>query len=232
MRVAIYFTPDRDHPLTRRAAEWLGRDAFDDRATRPPDASIDPYVSGPARYGFHATLKAPFRLAPGRSIDELHAELTRYSPSRDDIAVGRLRIRRIEGFFALTAQYPSPQLAGLKDHLCAGFEPFRAPLSEADVVRRRPETLTARQRDNPQRWFYHHTGPDFRFHMTLTNAVADEGEAHSLEQRLHDHFGPVLRKPIVIDALTLFVEPRPGEHFQVHSTHPLRAPIPIGVFAP
>ncbi len=69
MRYAIYFTPERDDPLTRVAANWLGRDPFTGAAAPAPaigrlsPAEIAFHTAAARRYGFHATLKAPFRLA-------------------------------------------------------------------------------------------------------------------------------------------------------------------------
>ena len=72
MRYAIYFTPSQDEPLARIAANWLGRDPFS-AATRPVEAVDDLsaaevafHTASARRYGFHSTLKAPFRLAPTR----------------------------------------------------------------------------------------------------------------------------------------------------------------------
>ena len=78
-RYAVYFAPRPSHPLAAAARRWLGRDAersaadHDDRARgAPPDAGIElapdewrSLVAKPSRYGFHATLKPPFRPAPG-----------------------------------------------------------------------------------------------------------------------------------------------------------------------
>ena len=77
MRYALYFAPAADDPLNRTAAEWLGRDAF--TRTEFPKAAdgglssdeLDALTADPRRYGFHATLKAPFHLADGRSEAEL-----------------------------------------------------------------------------------------------------------------------------------------------------------------
>src|SRR5690606_24575986 len=77
MRYAIYFTPERDHPLTRKAAQWLGRDAFGGETLPPSSAAplsaaeVAFQTAAARRYGFHATLKAPFRLAEGTSESEL-----------------------------------------------------------------------------------------------------------------------------------------------------------------
>ena len=68
-RYALYYTPAEKHPLTQAAARWLGRDAFDGAISSVDDH--DTLVAEPRRYGFHATLKAPFRLRPGRTRQEL-----------------------------------------------------------------------------------------------------------------------------------------------------------------
>ena len=226
MRAAIYFTPAADDPLTLRAAEWLGRDAFDHRPVRDPDSEIDALVSEPARYGFHATLKAPFRLADGMTPNDLDRELAAFAQRIQAVSLGTLAVTRLDSFFALTVQTALPRLLQVEEAVRAAFEPFRAPLTEHEVARRNPQGLSERQQGNLLRWGYPHVGPDFRFHMTLTNAIVDEGEAARVEKRLHSHFNPVLDTPVVVDALALFVEPRPCAPFYVHSRHPLQSDMP------
>jgi 2'-5' RNA ligase len=226
MRAAIYFTPAKNDPLTLRAAEWLGRDAFDRRPVRDPDPKIDVLVSEPARYGFHATLKAPFRLADGRTLNDLDRELAAFGQSRQAFSLGWLTIARMDSFFALTIQTTLPLLLEAEEAIRMAFEPFRAPLTEQEEARRNPQSLSARQQTNLSRWGYPHVGEDFRFHMTLTNSIVDEGEAAQVEERLHSQFDPVLKTPVVVDALALFVEPRPGAPFHVHSRHPLQTGMP------
>ena len=226
MRAAIYFTPAADDPLTLRAAEWLGRDAFDHRPVRDPDSKIDALVSEPARYGFHATLKAPFRLADGTTLNELDRELAAFAQRSQAVSLGTLAVTRLGSFFALTVQTALPRLLQVEEAVRTAFEPFRAPLTEHEVARRNPQTLSERQQANLSRWAYPHVGQDFRFHMTLTNAIVDEDEAARVEKRLHSHFNPVLETPVVVDALALFVEPRPCAPFYVHSRHPLQSGMP------
>ena len=226
MRVAIYFTPAENDLLTLRAAEWLGRDAFDHRPVRDPDSKIDALVSEPARYGFHATLKAPFRLADGMTLNELDRELAAFAQRIQAVSLGTLAVTRLDRFFALTVQTALPRLLQVEEAVRTAFEPFRAPLTEQEVARRNPQALSERQQANLSRWGYPHVGRDFRFHMTLTNAIVDEDEAARVEKRLHSHFNPVLETPVVIDALALFVEPRPCAPFYVHSRHPLQSGMP------
>jgi putative phosphonate metabolism protein len=225
MRVAIYFTPDRDHPLTRHAAAWLGRDAFaaDDAATGAGDGRP---VSEPARYGFHATLKAPFRLARPHTLAALDVALSAFARSRAGLELGALRLARIDGFFALVPSRSLPGLSELEAEVRTHFEPYRAPLTEADYLRRQPDRLTPRQRDNLIRWGYPHVADDFRFHMTLTDRVPDAA-APAIAAELERALGPALRDAVQLDALALFVEPEPGQPFSVHSRHALGLPATI-----
>lgn len=232
MRVAIYYTPPQGDQLVRCAAEWLGRDAFTGQRTRSVDTTLDPLLIDAARYGFHATIKAPFRLAPGRSLDELAARLSTFASERGGIDLGRLYVGRLDGFFALLPERLQPELASLEADVRVTFDDFRAPLTEAEFQKRQPDRLTERQRQNLFRWGYPHVGADFRFHMTLARAPSSETEARAIEERLRATFDPVLRRTAAIDALALFVEPAPGEPFHVHSRHALRAPLPIGILAP
>jgi hypothetical protein len=117
-------------------------------------------------------------------------------------------------------------LRQVEEAVRTAFEPFRAPLSEHEVARRNPQGLSERQQANLSRWGYPHVGQDFRFHMTLTNSIVDEDEAAQVEKRLHSQFSRVLETPVVIDALALFVEPRPYAPFYVHSRHPLQSGMP------
>lgn len=222
MRAAIYFTPDRDHPLTRHAAAWLGRDAFT-AAAATTDAGDSRPVSEPARYGFHATLKAPFRLAPPHTLAALDAAIRAFAESRAAVRLGTLKLARIDGFFALVPDRSLRELSELEADVRTHFEHFRAPLTEADYLRRQPDRLTPRQRDNLVRWGYPHVAGDFRFHMTLTDRVADAA-APAIAAGLERALGPALREPVRLDALALFVEPEPGQSFSIHSRHALRVP--------
>ncbi|WAJ26119.1 DUF1045 domain-containing protein [Antarcticirhabdus aurantiaca] len=220
MRAALYYAPPDGAPLARLAADWLGRDAATGEATRKPDPRLDPLVAEPARYGFHATMKAPFRLAEGRTLAELDESLAAFCAARGAASVERLALRRIGRFFALVPDGPHPDLATLADETVRAFEPFRAPLSEAETARRAPERLTPRQRALLGDWGYPYVFDEFRFHMTLTGPVPDE-DAAALEAELAERLAPVIDRPLAIDGLALFVEPEPDAPFRLHARHPL-----------
>ena len=224
MRAAVYYTPAPESALNRLAAAWLGRDAFSGAATRPADPVRDPCVAEPARYGFHATLRAPFRPKPGTDLGVLTDRLGAFCAGRDAPAIGRLVLARLGDFFALVPETPEPALAALEGAVLEAFEPFRAPLLAEEIARRRPDRLTERQRRHLDLWGYPFVLQDFRFHMTLTGPVP--GPAEALGAALEAHFAPVLGRPLPLDGLGLFVEPAPGLQFRVQSFHPFRAVAP------
>jgi len=221
MRAAVYAPPAPESTLNRLAADWLGRDAFSGWPTRPADPLRDPVVADAARYGFHATLRAPFRLKNGVDLDTLVDRLGALCAGRAPPVIGRLILGRLGDFFALVPAEPEPDLHQIEDGVLQAFEPYRAPLTEEEIARRRPERLSQRQRDYLARWGYPFVREECRFHMTLTGPVP--GAAEDWRTDIEARFAPVLGRPLPIDALGLFVEPAPGAPFRVHSFHPFRA---------
>lgn len=219
MRAAIYFTPPPGAPLTLAAAEWLGRDAF---GSATPPAPFPAQTRSPRRYGFHATIKAPFRLAEGRTLAALDQALAAFAASNPAVHLPALALARLEGFFALVPAAPSPPLASLAASVVESFEPFRAPLTKDEIAKRRPETLSPAARHNLERWGYPHVMDAFQFHMTLTDRVPDQ-DAGGVESELRARFAPFIGQPLAVDGLAVFTEPLPGADFAVHALHPLRA---------
>src|SRR6266700_6027115 len=84
-RYAIYFVPAAATALYRFGASALGYDCF--TGADIPTLDALPVDAGewrelthePRRYGFHATLKAPFHLAPGRTEAELIGEFKAFA---------------------------------------------------------------------------------------------------------------------------------------------------------
>jgi hypothetical protein len=65
-RVAIYYAPLPDDPLTGLSSAWLGRDPIANASVPQPALSgIAEFTAEPRSYGFHATLKPPMHLAEG-----------------------------------------------------------------------------------------------------------------------------------------------------------------------
>ena len=195
-RYAVYYTPPADDFLTRRAAAWLGRDAFTgERLVRPEPPGLDgldldALTEDPRFYGFHATLKAPFELAPeageGTLLEFAEGFAARQAPFEAAMVPANLG-----RFLALRLAAPSPQMQALHGACVRAFDPFRAPLAPADLARRRKAALTAEQDARLVAWGYPYVFEDFRFHMTLTNAIADQEPRERLLAALQAHFSDV-----------------------------------------
>lgn len=226
MRYAIYYTPPADDPLTRRAAHWLGRDAFSGRmTTQPAVAGFAPdrfsaLTADPRRYGFHATMKAPFALADGASEAQLIGALDDFAARRSAFVLPSLVLGQIGRFFALVPASPSPELQALAADCVMAFDRFRAPLGEADIARRRPESLSPRERHNLMRWGYPYVLDDFLFHMTLTGPV-EEADQPRMRAAIEAHFDGLLGKPLAVGALAIFTERAHGEPFILRHIAPL-----------
>ena len=226
MRYGLYFAPGADEAFHDLAASWLGRDAATGKSVEHPDldglgASELAEITGPARrYGFHATLKAPFRLADGVSEADMIKAMESFADRTDVFEIPSLRVGRLEGFLALVPGGPAPALNAFANSVVEAFEPLRAPLTDREIERRNPDSLSSGELRNLMRWGYPYVFDHFRFHMTLTTRLAEPGIGR-IEAAANAHFAPVLSGPVAVRELTLFVEPEPGAPFTIHSRTPL-----------
>ncbi|MBS3650561.1 DUF1045 domain-containing protein [Pseudaminobacter sp. 19-2017] len=227
MRYAVYFTPAADDPLTLAAQSWLGRNAGTGESVAAPvpagftDAEFRRITEDPRRYGFHATLVAPFGLNEGTTHDDLTRAADAFAEGFRPFSIPALKLSLIGNFFALTP-VESREVDALASAAVDHFGPLRAPLTPAEIERRRPGLLTPRQRDYLDRFGYPYVKDEFRFHMTLTGSL-DRDTAARVELALQAHFAPLLDRAVAVDAIALFVEPEPGAPFTVHSIHPFGA---------
>lgn len=226
MRYALYFSPPDDHPLHLSAMRWLGRNAFTGDLLPAPDHSglteeeWSSFTADPRRYGFHATIKAPFRLADGKTEEELIEMAGAFATSQASFAIPRIALAALGPFFALIEDEPAEPLSRHAELVVTLFEPFRAPLTEADIARRRPERLSERERDLLHKFGYPYVFDQFQFHMSLTGQVpVDKAEpTHHLLKR---HFRDFIGKPLEISHLALFREEDAGADFRVLALFPL-----------
>lgn len=226
MRYAIYFTPPPGDPLTYAGASWLGRNVFSGLPVDHPAVpglgmhEIAFHTALPRRTGFHATFKAPFRLAEGQTESSLLNRLMRFAGSVEPITLPRLEVARLGDFYGLLLSRPCEPLDHLAASVVQEFDAFRAPFSEAEIERRNPEGLSAPQLANLYRWGHPYVMDEYRFHMTLSGPLLAK-DFQRVETALRNHFDPVLQDRPVVANLALFVEREPGAPFQVHSLHPL-----------
>lgn len=202
-RWALYFSPPDE--LGQLGQQWLS-DKFVPAA---------PWTAAPRRYGFHATLKAPFRLSPGYTLSDLRAAIAVWTGLQRPFSV-RLSVQWLGGFPALrpVAEADNAALAGLAASAVAQLDPFRAELSAAEEQRRLKAPLTARERELLARWGYPYVFEAFRFHCTLTEPLPPE-IARDLFALAEQHFNRVLSEPVLIDHVVLVEEPEPNANFMM-----------------
>lgn len=211
-RYALYFAPGPDTALHRFGSHWLGRDAILGQViAQPAVPHIAPErlaeITASARhYGFHATLKAPFRLAKGIDEAALIAAVEALTATRQVLIGPELRLARLNGWRALVLDKPCQLIQALCDETVAGLDPLRAPLSDAEVERRlKNGQLSPREQALLHRWGYPYVFDAFQFHMTLSGPVP-ETEGQRLDRALVplvDEFG---RMPLLVEDVALFAQ--------------------------
>ncbi len=224
-RCAVYFAPRPASALGQFGAAWLGWDA--ERAADcaglelaglpRPRAEL---VAAPRRYGFHATLKAPFRLAEAatsegldKAVEELAAE---HAPFKF-----RVELRAIDAFLALTPEDRVGSLDAIAADCVTRLDGFRAPLGAEEIARRKATGLSRREEEHLARWGYPHVLDRFQFHLTLTGALSPEDQ-QATGDVLEETLAPILAEPMGFEDLCLFGEAADGR-FRVVRRHRLGA---------
>jgi putative phosphonate metabolism protein len=226
-RHAIYWAPEPGTALAAIGARWLGRE---EQSERPlprqtingfDDRELDAITREPRRYGLHATLKPPFRLAAEVTPPMLEEAVAAFAEQQMPITIPSLRVARIGDFIALMPTVRSAAIDALAASCVEHFDRFRAPLNTEELARRRRNPLTKRQESNLGRWGYPYLMADFRFHVTVTGPV-DAALAERLLPALKRLFAPATMAPPAINEIALFVQPTPESPFQLARRFGLR----------
>jgi len=226
MRCAICFVPPPEDALTQAGAHWLRRDPYSGaKMCLPVDGLVDEdhaFVTAlPRRMGFHGAIKPVFELAVGRRIEELETALDQFCRRAAPVMVPRTEITLLDSGFGLGGMGPCADLDAMAADIVIGFDGFRMPVTEEDLVRGAGR-LDARQFYNLATWGHPDVLDRFRFRMPLTGPI-DPIEREHVSNVLKRHFGTLLEQPLAIGQLALFIEPEPLAPFLVHSVHRLSA---------
>jgi putative phosphonate metabolism protein len=214
-RVAIYYAPQDDDPLTSLAGHWLGRNPVTGAPmVQPALFGIEEVTAEPRRYGFHATLKPPMRLAEGRSWAELMTAVRALAAGIAPFDLPRLAVHDLRGFLALRETEPCPALQALADACVEQLDPFRAPPSEAELAARRGTRLSPEQEAMLARWGYPYVFGTWFFHMTLTRRLS-ELEREVFLPAAEAYFAPVLEGPRRVADLCIFTQASPDTSFNI-----------------
>jgi len=219
-RYAIYYAPAADSDLAHFGATLLGYDAFTGEDTPVPVDLIrempdwPAVIKDPRKYGFHATLKAPFPLKPEKTEAELIAACDTFAAAPRAIPVIAPVVRTISGFTAVVPSEPSADLSTLAQDCVEAFDGFRARMTPDDRARRKPENLTPRQVEQLDRFGYPYVRDDFRFHMTLTGRLSPERNA-PVREMLQQRFAALDLTSLLIDRIALFKQDSATARFRV-----------------
>jgi putative phosphonate metabolism protein len=226
-RYAIYYAPERGSALAGFGDSWLGRSAETGPAPRlpvpgVPRAVLDAATREPARYGFHATLKPPFRLAPGVSPDQFLDRVGSFARTQAPVCAPPLELTAIASFLALAPESTSPDLYRLAANCVVFFDVFRRPPDDKELARRRAQGLTPRQEALLTRFGYPYVLEEYRFHLTLTGKVSDA----ALRERLFTALGrlvqPFRDQALEVRELCVFEQSGPEQDFALIRRFPLQ----------
>jgi hypothetical protein len=212
MRYAVYFCPTAGSEL-----DVFGRDWLETMAIPGIEAPrMQTLLADVRRYGWHATLSAPFALADGVSYDQLRAEVLKIAQQSEAFDLP-LRLDHLAGFLALRPAGDETSINALGERCVRQLNPLRAPLSES-AWQRRANNLDERERTLFQQFGYPYVLERYRFHMTLS-APATQQEEQTLGTWLSSRVAKL--PPAQIDALTICRENTPGQDFEQLERIPL-----------
>lgn len=216
-RFALFWAPPRGSALARFGASWLGWDAEAVELAPHPTARTDMPVADitatPRRYGFHGTLKPPFRLVEGATFAELDRAAAGLAGTIAPFQAPPLALDRIGAFIALVPSAPCPALDDLAAACVRDLDGFRAPPDPRELARRRAHGLSPRQDEHLARWGYPFVLDEYRFHLTLTGALAPE-DGDAAFAALSGLTAPFCTAPLPVTDICMFGEGETG-HFHI-----------------
>jgi putative phosphonate metabolism protein len=213
-RFAIYYVPPAG-PLADFGASWLGWDVLHGREVAQPDMrDLYDITMTPRKYGFHGTLKSPFRLRGGRTVAELEQATEDLAQGTAPAVCEGLDVRALGRFLALTPRGDTAALQRVAAACVRELDGFRAAANTAELARRRTRALSARQDALLVQWGYPYVMEEFKFHLTLSGRVPKEDLPawFDIVQRAL----PDLPEPFVLDQIALCGEREDGRFEVLH----------------
>ncbi|MBO6883031.1 MAG: DUF1045 domain-containing protein [Marivita sp.] len=207
-RFAIYYLPP-EGALADFGAAWLGWDCVSARDSIPQDVpGLHDVTMTQRKYGFHGTLKPPFRLAEGTDVSGLQDAVSQMAAACAPALSDGLALTALGRFLALTPVGDTSGIARVAATCVEALDAFRAPPDEPELERRRKARLSDRQEALLQRWGYPYVMEEFRFHLTLTGRLPVDEIDHWKE--LAQVHLPSLPAPFVMNEVGLVGEREDG----------------------
>jgi Protein of unknown function (DUF1045) len=217
-RYAIYWTPEPGSDLEAFGHCWFGAGPDisglrQDLAARAKEA--------PARYGLHATLKAPFRLREGIAVKDLQGALDSFCAIRRAPSGGALTLAQFQGYLGLVLAAHTADIDWLAAECVTHFDCFRAPSAGSGVDWRSGEKLTAGEETFLASFGYPYVLSAFQFHVSLAGPLGGP-ELNEAAWALRPHLLPFMKDEMKIENLSLLGEPESGGPFEIISLHRFR----------
>ena len=219
MRYAIYFCPDSDSALGRLGHDWLAASPHVPELHGISTERRNALLVKARRYGWHATIRAPFTPAADVAYDDVCRAVVSVAHACASFELP-LHIHRLAGFLALRPCVDEAAPQQLAATCLKALLPMCAPLSN-EVLERRSVGLDADEVRLLQGYGYPYVLDRYRFHLTLS-APAIESE----EKVMREWLEPRVTKlpPTRVDALSICREATSGDAFELVERIPLRAP--------
>ena len=222
-RYALYFAPPQDNPWWSLLSRWLGYDACTGKDVQPLNvatiraADQRAITEHPRHYGGHATLKAPFRLAPQCSEQELLEAVGVYAAHQNAFLLPGLKVEHLKHFIALVPSSADARINRIADECTMQFDRFRAPPSDAEIARRLREPLDALSLELLSKWGYPHVLQRYQFHLSLTGSLTVYPQQLTTDalQATRDIFAPLYDVAVPFDAICVFRQNKAEERFML-----------------
>jgi Protein of unknown function (DUF1045) len=160
-RFGIYYTPDARSAVSRVWTNWLNN-----------SSELKVFTTQPRKYGFHATLMAPFRLKPEFGYIELLSAVQEMAKSLEAVPMPAMKVVWLDSFLALRPVEKCVAIDQVAETCVRALDRLRAPLTEQELQRRLRRPLNHREGALLARWGYPFVMEQFRFHFTLSNELA------------------------------------------------------------
>lgn len=229
-RFALYYAPSRDSAWWQAGCQWLGRDPESGASLTPPEIAtlvhrgldVASISSAPRRYGWHGTLVAPARCAPGVTPERV-LEVARDWARRQQTFALDVEAAALGSFLAIRPATldGADAISAVASSALGACASLRAAPTERDMQRRLESNLTDRQRELLAAWGYPYVLDEFRFHMTLSDSLANEQDRQPVLAWWRERVSGL--GPLSIDGAALFIEPEPGAPFVLWARLPFGA---------
>lgn len=213
---AIWWVPRPSTALAQFGFEWTGWCA--DRGIVSAGTRHRPRGSL-GRRGLHASLRSPFRLAPGRSCWALEDALADLAERTEEVRLPRLDLTVLDGRVALVPVQADRALVLLTAAAADVLRPFALPLPFAAGSGEGPrDTADAAPTAG-------------RFHLPLSDRL-DLGAAYETVEALGPRLAPVLARNHSIFDLALVGDPGGGRPWRILQRYELSGDAPRDVSVP